>query len=125
VTDLERRVLLARAAGEDAAAATRQLALRNNDPHDRGDGRGNGLGRWLSSAPPVTADQIMSTNRTIESFAAAIREVNALLDADRQIDTFDDVDLAASDRDVAALHNRINATLAALEHLRIHLILDP
>jgi hypothetical protein len=120
VTELERRVLLARAAGEDAAAVTRQLALRNNDPQDR-----NGLTRWLSSAPPVTADQIVSANRSIESFAAAIGEVNALLDLDRKIDIFDDVDLAASDRDVATLHNRINAALAALEHLRIQLILDP
>ena len=120
MTELERRVLLARAAGEDAAAATRQLALRNNEPRDRG----SGVSRWLSTAPPVTADQIVSTNRTIESFAAAIRDVNALLDTNRAIDTFDDVDLAASDRDVAALHNRINATLATLERLRIALILE-
>ena len=67
----------------------------------------------------------MSTNRTIESFAVALGDVNALLGTDRTIDAFDDVDLAASDRDVATLHNRINATLAALEHLRIQLILDP
>ena len=121
MNELERRVLLARAAGEDAAAATRQLALRNNDPQERG----RGLGRWLSSAPPVTADQIVSANRTIETFAAAIRDVNGLLVADRAIDTLDGVDLAASDREVATLHNRINAILAALERLRIQLILEP
>ena len=116
-------MLLARAAGEDAATATRQLALRNHDPHDRGSGRG-WSSRWLSSAPPVTADQIVSANRTIVAFAAAIRDVNKLLDADRAIDTLDEVDLAASDRDVAMLHNRINATLAALERLRIQIVLD-
>lgn len=120
MTELERRVLLARAAGEDAAAATRQLALRNKDPQERG----SGVTRWLSSAPPVTPDQIISANRTIETFAAAIRDVNALLVADRAIDTFDDADIAASDRDVATLHNRINATLATLERLRITLILE-
>lgn len=125
---LRRAILLAIDAGQQAAAATRQIATANSDPEDSG----TVIRRWWASSkqlvvpgPAPDRHQVERARHVLDDFAAASEVVNQFIEDQRNMLPSH---RAWSDRlstDTAAeIHNEVNNTLATINRHRVNLIMN-
>ena len=120
-------MLLAIAAGDVAAAATRRIATGNSDPDDRATGLRGMIDRWTrrSGGPSVTHSQVDRTCENLDDFVTTLEDVNGQVGAEERIDLSHEwrARLTTSYRAAADIHNEVTATLATLGRYRTNIVL--
>jgi len=129
VAELMRAILLAIDAGDTASAETRSLVMRNSDPAEPGTViRRSLFGGRLSvvRGPAVNAAQVKRACEALDEFNVSLENVNRYISdpaAQLEIPTTASARLWDSNKASPAVHNEVNAVLAALAQYRVNLIL--